>query len=178
MTLTAGPQNIRSSRSARATHLLEGSSAGQSRTHTLPPNAQTARGRRCDSLFRRHDRHDEGHSAFPTMNFNALAPADHCGLRLCPHQRSAQMLSVMPVFHGFGLGIGIHTALDWRRLLHPRSEVQRPQHTPICCIKKQPNIIPGVPTLFEALLRADQAGKCTTRQLPQGRVLRRRQFVH
>ena len=31
------------------------------------------------------------------------------GLRIA----GMKMLSVMPVFHGFGLGIGIHTALTW-----------------------------------------------------------------
>ncbi len=64
------------------------------------------------------------------------------------------MLSVMPVFHGFGLGIGIHTALvgGARCILVPRFNVQTYAQL---LIKKQPNLIPGVPTLFEALLRTD-----------------------
>ena len=65
-----------------------------------------------------------------------------------------KMLSVMPVFHGFGLGIGIHTALIGGAtcILVPQFTVQ----TYADILKKQkPNIIPGVPTLFEALLRAD-----------------------
>ncbi len=65
-----------------------------------------------------------------------------------------KMLSVMPVFHGFGLGIGIHTALIGGAtcILLPQFNVKTYADT---LIKHKPNIIPGVPTLFEALLRAD-----------------------
>ena len=65
-----------------------------------------------------------------------------------------KMLSVMPVFHGFGLGIGIHTALIGGAtcILLPQFNVKTYAQT---LIKQQPNIIPGVPTLFEALLRAE-----------------------
>ena len=65
-----------------------------------------------------------------------------------------KMLSVMPVFHGFGLGIGIHTAL-----IGGASCILIPQFTPKTyadvLLKQKPNLIPGVPTLFEALLRVD-----------------------
>ena len=65
-----------------------------------------------------------------------------------------KMLSIMPVFHGFGLGIGIHTALIGGAtcILVPQFSVRI--YADI--LKKQkPELIPGVPTLFEALLRAD-----------------------
>ena len=64
-----------------------------------------------------------------------------------------KMLSVMPVFHGFGLGIGIHTALIGGAtcILVPQFSVK--EYADIL-IKQKPNLIPGVPTLFEALLRA------------------------
>ena len=64
-----------------------------------------------------------------------------------------KMLSVMPVFHGFGLGIGIHTALIGGAtcILLPQFNVKIYAET---LIKQKPNLIPGVPTLFEALLRA------------------------
>ena len=65
-----------------------------------------------------------------------------------------KMLSIMPVFHGFGLGIGIHTALIGGAtcILVPQFSVKIYADT----LKKQkPNLIPGVPTLFEALLRAE-----------------------
>ena len=65
-----------------------------------------------------------------------------------------KMLSVMPIFHGFGLGIGIHTALIGGAtcILLPQFNVK--VYADIL-IKQKPNIIPGVPTLFEALLRAE-----------------------
>ncbi len=65
-----------------------------------------------------------------------------------------KMLSIMPVFHGFGLGIGIHTALMGGAtcILVPQFSVK--VYADI--LKKQkPNLIPGVPTLFEALLRSE-----------------------
>ena len=64
-----------------------------------------------------------------------------------------KMLSVMPVFHGFGLGIGIHTALIGGAtcILVPQFSVK--EYASIL-VKQKPNIIPGGPTLFEALLRA------------------------
>ena len=65
-----------------------------------------------------------------------------------------KMLSIMPVFHGFGLGIGIHTALIGGAtcILVPQFSVKVYADL---LISQQPNLIPGVPTLFEALLRAD-----------------------
>ncbi len=87
------------------------------------------------------------------LNFNA------CGLQTIAASGFApingmKMLSVMPVFHGFGLGIGIHTALIGGAtcILVPQFNVKTYAEL---LIKKQPNIIPGVPTLFEALLRAE-----------------------
>ena len=70
-----------------------------------------------------------------------------------------KMLSIMPVFHGFGLGIGIHTALIGGAscILVPQFSVKVYSDT---LLKHKPELIPGVPTLFEALLRAkDLKGK-------------------
>ena len=84
------------------------------------------------------------------LNFNALAmqtvAAGDC---IVPGD---SMLSIMPVFHGFGLGIGIHTALTHglKCILVPQFNAQ----TYAKLLKdKKPNVIAGVPTLFEALLR-------------------------
>ncbi len=65
-----------------------------------------------------------------------------------------KMLAIMPVFHGFGLGIGIHTALIGGAscILVPQFNVKT--YADIL-LKQKPNIISGVPTLFEALLRAE-----------------------
>ena len=87
------------------------------------------------------------------LNFNAL------GLQTIAASgygsvAGMKMLSVMPVFHGFGLGIGIHTALIGGAtcILIPQFSVQTYAET---LIKQKPSLIPGVPTLFEALLRAE-----------------------
>lgn len=88
------------------------------------------------------------------MNFNALGLQTIAASGFAPIN-GMKMLSVMPVFHGFGLGIGIHTALIGGAccILVPKFNVNTYADL---LIKKQPNIIPGVPTLFEALLRADK----------------------
>lgn len=63
-----------------------------------------------------------------------------------------KMLSAMPLFHGFGLGVCIHTMLSQggRCILVPRftPESYAKQITKYKC-----NFIAGVPTLYEALLR-------------------------
>lgn len=63
-----------------------------------------------------------------------------------------KMLSAMPLFHGFGLGVCIHTMLaqGGRCILVPRftPESYAKQITKYKC-----NFIAGVPTLYEALLR-------------------------
>jgi long-chain acyl-CoA synthetase len=65
-----------------------------------------------------------------------------------------KMLSIMPIFHGFGLGVGIHTALIGGATCYliPQFSVKIYADT---LRKHKPQLIPGVPTLFEALLRAD-----------------------
>ena len=84
------------------------------------------------------------------FNFNACAleAMEAMGVQF---RTGLKMLSCMPLFHGFGLGINLHTVL-----------IQG-----ACCIlmptfngksyadmlrKKKPNFIAGVPTIFEALL--------------------------
>ena len=65
-----------------------------------------------------------------------------------------RMFSVMPLFHGFGLGVGIHTALQagGTCIVIPQFTIQ----TYARDVKKyKPNVIVGVPTLYEALLRSE-----------------------
>lgn len=87
------------------------------------------------------------------LNFNALGEQivamAHC------FNPGDVMLAVMPIFHGFGLGVSIHTML-----VNGGQCILVPQFTPLTyakLIKKhKPNYIAGVPTLFEALLRIDE----------------------
>ena len=89
------------------------------------------------------------------LNFNALALQTSAASGFTLEEISnMKMLSVMPVFHGFGLGIGIHLPLinGATCILIPQFNVKTYAET---LVKQKPNLIPGVPTLFEALLRAD-----------------------
>ena len=69
-----------------------------------------------------------------------------------------RMLAVMPIFHGFGLGISIHTTL-----CEGGSCVLVPRFTPDSYVKLmlkyKCNYIAGVPALFEALIRMPEMMK-------------------
>ena len=84
------------------------------------------------------------------LNFNAL------GMQVIaanPMFRPGdKMLAAMPLFHGFGLGVCIHTMLSsgGRCILVPRFTAQS---TAKLITKDRCNFIAGVPTLYEALIR-------------------------
>lgn len=84
------------------------------------------------------------------MNFNACALQAREAIDE-EFRTGLKMLSCMPIFHGFGLGINIHTVL-----IHGACCILMPTFNPKSyaemIIKKQPNFIAGVPTIFEALL--------------------------
>ncbi|MDD2477081.1 MAG: AMP-binding protein [Dysgonamonadaceae bacterium] len=87
------------------------------------------------------------------LNFNALAMQTNAmGDCIIPGH---SMLAIMPVFHGFGLGIGIHTILAYgcKCILIPTFNAQT---FGLLLKKKQPNYIAGVPTLYEALIRSEK----------------------
>ena len=93
------------------------------------------------------------------LNFNALALQTIAASGFSMEEIAGmKMLSVMPVFHGFGLGIGIHTPLiaGGTCILVPQFSVKTYADV---LVKQKPNLIPGVPTLFEALLRAENLEK-------------------
>lgn len=83
-------------------------------------------------------------------NFNALAL--QTATMAHAEVRHSKMLAAMPVFHGFGLGVCIHTMMftGGTSILVPRFNVKSYANL----IKKnKPNYIAGVPTLFEAIAR-------------------------
>ena len=84
------------------------------------------------------------------MNFNALAQQVIATNPM--FKPGDKMLAVMPIFHGFGLGVCIHSmfANGGRCLLIPRFN---PESYAKLLRKHRPNFIAGVPTLYEALLR-------------------------
>ena len=84
------------------------------------------------------------------LNFNALAKQI---VATNPMFRAGdKMLAAMPIFHGFGLGVSIHSMLanGGRCILVPRFT---PQSYAKLIKKYQCNFVAGVPTLFEAILR-------------------------
>ncbi len=84
------------------------------------------------------------------LNFNALAAQIIAANPFC--QPGDTMLAIMPMFHGFGLGVSIHSMLanGATCILVPRFT---PQTYAELLRKYKPNLIAGVPTLYEALLR-------------------------
>lgn len=84
------------------------------------------------------------------LNFNALAWQTANMANEEVHH--AKMLAAMPVFHGFGLGVCIHTMMfiGGTSILVPRFNVKSYAKL---IRKTQPSFIAGVPTLFEAITR-------------------------
>ena len=84
------------------------------------------------------------------LNFNACAMQAFEAIGI-NWRNGLKMLSCMPMFHGFGLGMNIHTVL-----IHGACCILMPTFNNKtygeALIKKKPNLIAGVPTIFEALL--------------------------
>ena len=96
------------------------------------------------------------------LSFNALAKqTGTAGNCIVPGNTC---LAIMPIFHGFGLGVCINTMLYWgiTAILVPQFDTKS-----YCKLLDQykPNYIAGVPTLFEALLRMEDAQKLDMSQL-------------
>ena len=91
------------------------------------------------------------------LNFNAVAlqSLEACNVL----SKGDSILSVMPVFHGFGLGIGIHAFM-----LLGGSCILVPQFSAVTfgnLLKKyRPNVIAGVPAIYEALLNNKKSKAC------------------
>ena len=90
-------------------------------------------------------------------NLNALATQ---GREVIDVERTKglSILSCMPMFHGFGLGINIHLCLCYGICC-----ILMPTFTPKSyadmLIKRKPNFIAGVPTIFDALLHIKELEK-------------------
>ena len=86
------------------------------------------------------------------LNFNACAMQAREAIGE-EFRTGLKMLSCMPCFHGFGLGINLHTVL-----IHGACCVLMPTFNnksyASMIARKKPNFIAGVPTIFEALLHA------------------------
>lgn len=83
------------------------------------------------------------------LNFNALAlqSIEACG----GLKAGMKMLSVMPIFHGFGLGVCVHTilVLGGTAVLQPKFSAAEFHKL---LFRYKPDIIAGVPAIFEAMI--------------------------
>ncbi len=85
-------------------------------------------------------------------NFNALAVQTN---EMCHYPVQAKsMLAAIPMFHGFGLGVCVHTLLynGGKSILVPRFNVKSYAKL---LKKEKPNYIAGVPSLFKAIINSD-----------------------
>ncbi len=91
------------------------------------------------------------------MNFNACALQAREAIQQ-EFRAGLKMLSCMPLFHGFGLALNLHIVL-----IHGATCILMPTFTPKSyadmLLKKKPNFIAGVPTIFDALLRIPRLEK-------------------
>lgn len=88
------------------------------------------------------------------LNFNACAMQGREAIGVT-FTKGLKMLSCMPLFHGFGLGINLHTVL-----IHGACCILMPTFNSKSYAdmlrRKKPHFIAGVPTIFEALLHIPQ----------------------
>ena len=84
------------------------------------------------------------------FSFNALAMQGFEALNF-DAKRGMRLLSCMPMFHGFGLGINIHIGLVFGALCMLMPNFNKHTYAK-ALLQKKPNFIAGVPTIFEALL--------------------------
>ncbi len=82
--------------------------------------------------------------------FNALAKQVFSQLK--DPKAGCKMLAILPVFHGFGLGVCVHTALTKGMTCIMVPQFDAASFASLIA-KKKPQVIAGVPTLYEALRR-------------------------
>lgn len=95
-------------------------------------------------------------------NFNTVAVQNNvmCG-NLTPND---SIVAIMPIFHGFGLGVSIHTIMS-----HGAKAILMPQFNIKEFYKilknKKPTTIVGVPTLFEGMINDKKINKLSLKQI-------------
>lgn len=88
--------------------------------------------------------------------FNALASQVYSQLK--DPKIGCKILAILPVFHGFGLGVCVHTALvkGMTCIMVPQFDATSFANL---IAQKKPQVIAGVPTLYEALRREKKMEK-------------------
>ena len=92
--------------------------------------------------------------AIVLSNGNFIALAKQAKIALKEVKKGDRCLSIMPIFHGFGLGVTIYTplCLGVECILIPRF---KGTEFPKLLEKYRPHFVIGVPTLFEAMLKME-----------------------
>ena len=96
------------------------------------------------------------------LNFNALGMQTFAaGACVTP---DTKMMAIMPIFHGFGLGVCVHTVLIYgaRPILVPQFSISTYAKL---LAKTKPHYIAGVPTLYQAMLKLKDIDKLDLSQL-------------
>lgn len=99
--------------------------------------------------------HSGGTTGYPKgimiSNYNFNAEAQQGSVNVCEVRPKDKIITILPIFHGFGLCISIHCPLCLRveTILIPEFDNKR-FHKIMKNYK--PNVIAGVPTLWEAML--------------------------
>lgn len=85
-------------------------------------------------------------------NFNSFV--SQAKIFLTKYELGDSMLTILPLFHGFGLGVCTHTVLCFcgKVILVPQFNSRK---FDVLINKNKPNLIFGVPTLFEALIKSN-----------------------
>lgn len=88
-------------------------------------------------------------------NFNFNAETQQCFFNVKKIKEKDKMLTILPIFHGFGLCVCIHCPLCLKAetILMPEFDSKRFESI---ITKEQPNVLAGVPTLWEAMLNSKQ----------------------
>ena len=82
-------------------------------------------------------------------NFNALAQQG--GVNVCETRPKDKVVTILPIFHGFGLGVVTHCPLCLKVEVILMPEYDSKRFADII-EKYHPNIIAGVPTMWEAMM--------------------------
>ena len=91
-----------------------------------------------------------------SRTFNVTAIQHHA---VCPDAREGKsILCILPIFHGFGLGICFHTTLTTGMKCYIIPKFTPAEFGKLIKTYK-PNFIAGVPTLYEALMQTDMKGQ-------------------
>lgn len=116
----------------------------------LPPQAKFEKYRTAAILYSGGTSGTPKGICLTDLNFNACAmqAREAIGMKFT---KGLKMLSCMPMFHGFGLGMNIHTVLIHGACCLLMPTFNKDSYAQ-AIEKKKPNFIAGVPTIFEALL--------------------------